>query len=73
MNNWERSLSSNLIAQLKALEQKHEITPTKSKQKEIIKLAAEINKIGTKERNTKNKTMKQEAGSLRKSVKLTNP
>lgn len=37
----------------KTLEQKYEITPTKSKQKEIIKLAAEINNLGTKERNTK--------------------
>lgn len=57
----------------KTLEQKYEITPTKSKQKEIIKLAAEINNLGTKERNTKKKSMKQEAGSLRKPVRSTNP
>ena len=38
---------SNLRAHLKALEQKEEITPQRSRWPEIIKLRVEINKIQT--------------------------
>jgi hypothetical protein len=44
----ERTYTRNLTAHLKALEQKEENSPNKSRQKEIIKLRAEINQIETK-------------------------
>ena len=47
-----RSYTSNLTVHLKALEQKEEITPRRSRWQEITKLRAEINKIKT----NKNKT-----------------
>ena len=44
----EKSHASDLTAHLKALEQKEEDSPRRSRQQEIIKLRAEINKIETK-------------------------
>ena len=44
----ERAYTSNLTAQLKALEQKEADTPKRSRWQEIIKLRAEINQIETK-------------------------
>ena len=44
----EWSHTSNLTAHLKALEFKEEITPKRSRCKEIIKPRAEINKVKTK-------------------------
>lgn len=43
--NLERSHTINLVACLKALEQKEEISPKENKLQETIKLGAEINKI----------------------------
>lgn len=57
----------------KTLEQKYEITPTKSKQKEIIKLAAEINNLGTKERNTKKKINETRSWFFAKTSKVDKP
>jgi hypothetical protein len=44
----ERSHMSNLIAYIKALEQKEANTPKKDRQKKIIKLSAESNQLETK-------------------------
>jgi hypothetical protein len=44
----ERSLSSNLIEYLKALEQNEASTPKRNRQKEIGKLKAEFNQLQTK-------------------------
>ena len=44
----ERSYARNLIAHLKALEQKEANTPKRSRRHEIIKLRAEINQLETK-------------------------
>ena len=53
----ERAYTSNLTAQLKALEQKEVDTPKRSRGQEIIKLRAEIDQIETKRTNQRiNKT-----------------
>ena len=44
----ERAYTSNLTAQLKALEQKEADTPKRSRWQKIIKLRTEINKIETR-------------------------
>ena len=44
----ERTYTSSLTVHLKALKQKEANTPKRSRQQEIIKLRAEINKIETK-------------------------
>ena len=44
----ERAYTSNLTAQLKALEQKEADIPKKSRRQEIIKIRAEIDQIETK-------------------------
>jgi hypothetical protein len=44
----ERSYARNLIAHLKALEQKEANTPKRSRRQEITKLRAEINQLETK-------------------------
>jgi hypothetical protein len=44
----ERAYTSSLTAHLKALEQKEENSPKRSRQQEIIKLRAEINQVETK-------------------------
>ena len=46
----ERAYTSSLTAHLKALEQKEANIPKRSREQEIIKLIAEINKIETKHR-----------------------
>ena len=66
----ERAYTSNLAAQLKALEQKEADTPKRSIQQEIIKLRAEIDQIETK--RTIQKSTKPKAGSLRKSTRSIN-
>jgi hypothetical protein len=53
----ERSYTSNITAHLKVLEQKEANTPKRSRWQEIIKMKAEINKIGTKN-NTNNEKKK---------------
>jgi hypothetical protein len=45
----ERAYTRSLTAHLKALEQKEEISPKRSRQQEIIKLRAEITKWKQKE------------------------
>ena len=62
----ERSYTSNLIAHLKALEQKEANTP-KSRWKEITKRRAEINELETK--RTIQRIKKLEASYLRKSTR----
>jgi hypothetical protein len=49
----ERAYTSSLTGHLKALEQKEANTPKRSRQREIIKLRAEINHLETKKNNTK--------------------
>jgi hypothetical protein len=44
----ERAYTSSLTAHLKDVEQKEANTPKKSRQQEIIKLRAEINRVETK-------------------------
>jgi hypothetical protein len=44
----ERSYTNNLTAHLRALEQKEENSPKKSRRQEIVKLRGEINQIETK-------------------------
>jgi hypothetical protein len=44
----ERAHTSSLTAHLKALEQKEANSPKRSRQQDIIKLRAEINKVETK-------------------------
>ena len=44
----ERAYASSLKAHLKALEQKEENTPKRSRWQEIIKLRAEVNQVETK-------------------------
>ena len=44
----ERAQTSSLTAHLKALEQKEENSPKRSRQQEIIKLRAEINQVETR-------------------------
>ena len=54
----ERAYTSNLTAQLKALEQKEADTPKRSRWQEIIKLRAEMDQIESKrtiQRINKNK------------------
>ena len=67
----EKAHISDSTAHLKALEPKEADSPRRSIGKEIIKLRAEINKIETKK--TIQKSMKQRAGSLRKSTRVRNP
>jgi hypothetical protein len=43
----ERAYTSNLIAHLKALEQKEVKTPKRSRHQEVIKLRPEINQLET--------------------------
>ena len=61
----------DLTAHLKALEKKEADSPRKSRRLEIIKLRAQINEIETQKQSKE--SMKQKAGSLRKSTRLTNP
>ena len=51
---------------LKTLEQKEANSPKRTRQQEIIKLRAKINKIETKQYK---ESMRQRVGSLRKSTK----
>ena len=66
----ERAYTSNLTAQLKALQQKEEDRPKRSRWQEIIKLRAEIDQIETKRTI---KRINKRAGSLRKLTGLINP
>jgi hypothetical protein len=53
----ERSQINNLILHLKLLEKQEKITPKRNRRREIIKIRAEINEIGTQKNHTKiNKT-----------------
>ena len=55
IKNLEKSHTSYLTEHLKNLDQKESNSPRRSRQQEIIKLKAEINKIETnKQKNTKN-------------------
>jgi hypothetical protein len=63
----ERAYTSSLTAHLKALEQKEANSPKRSRQQEIIKLGAEINRIETKE--LYKESTKPGAGSFGKSTR----
>ena len=67
----ERAYTSILTAQLKALEQKEEERPKKSRWQGIIKLRAEYNK--QKQKEPMKESTKPKAGSLRKLTRLINP
>jgi hypothetical protein len=54
----ERSYTSNLTAQVRALEQKKANTLQKGRQQEIVKLRAEIKQIETKQTTQRNKKTK---------------
>jgi hypothetical protein len=60
----ERSQISDLILQLKLLEKQEQANPKTSRRKEIIKIRAEINEIGTK--NTIQRINETKDGSLKK-------
>ena len=62
--------TSNVIAHLKAIEEKRTNTPKSSTWQEIIKLRAEINQIETKQTL---QSTKPEAGSLKKINKTDKP
>ena len=53
----ERAHPSSLTAHLKALEQKEANLPRRNRQKEIIKLRAEINQVETTTKTNKQKTI----------------
>jgi hypothetical protein len=50
----ERSQINDPILQLKLLEKQEQANPKTSRNREIIKIRAEINEIKTKKRHTKN-------------------
>jgi hypothetical protein len=50
----ERSQFNDLILQLNLLEKQEQTNTKTSRRKEIIKIRAEINEIGTKKKHTKN-------------------
>jgi hypothetical protein len=56
---------------LKLLEKQEQTKPKTSKQREIIKIRAEINEIKTNQ--TIQRTMKQKVGSLKRLTRSTNP
>ena len=66
----ETAYTSNVIAHLKAIEEKRTNTPKSSTWQEIIKLRAEINQIETKQTL---QSTKPEAGSLKKINKTDKP
>jgi hypothetical protein len=61
--------SDNKTAHLNALEQKEDITPKRSRHQEITNFRAEIHKMRTKSIYFS----ESKIGSLKKSVRLTNP
>jgi hypothetical protein len=61
----ERAYTSSLTAHLKALEQKEENSPKRSRRQEIIKLRAKIKQVETKRTIQKN-VSKQQLFFLRK-------
>ena len=63
----ERAYASSFTVHLKAVEQKEAKSLKRSRQQEIIKLGAEINRIETKE--LYKESTKPGAGSLRKSTR----
>ena len=67
----EKAQINKLTLHLKKLEREEQTRPKVSRRKEIIKIKAEINEIETKK--TKKRSMKQKAGSLKRSTKLINP
>ena len=64
----ERAYTSSLTAHLKALEQKEENSPKRSRQQEIIKLRAEIHQVDLYKKDLYKESTKPGAGSLRKST-----
>jgi hypothetical protein len=67
----ERSQINDLILQLKLLEKQEQANPKTSRREDIIKIKAEINEIETKK--TYKESMKQKAGSLKKSIRWAEP
>jgi hypothetical protein len=65
----ERSQTNDLMQHLKLLEKQEQENPKTSRRREIIKIRGEINEIETKK--PYKGSMKQKAGSLKKSVRLT--
>jgi hypothetical protein len=67
----KRSQINDLLLHLKLLEKQEQSKPKTSRKREIIKITAEINEIGTKK--TYKESMKQKAGSLKKINKIDRP
>ncbi|WP_410661849.1 hypothetical protein, partial [Amycolatopsis sp. lyj-112] len=69
----EKAQINKLTLHLKQSREKNRQTrPKVSRRKEIIKIRAEINEIEIK-KTIEKKSMKQKAGSLKRSTKLINP
>ena len=68
----EKAQINKLTLHLKQLEREKQARPKVSRRKEIIKSRAEINEIEMKKTIGK-KSMKQKAGSLKRSTKLIYP
>jgi hypothetical protein len=70
----ERSQINDLMLHLKLLEKQEQANPKTSRRTEIIKIRAKVSEIETTTTTKKYKeSMKQKAGFLKKSVRLTNP
>ena len=67
----EKAQINKLTLHLKQLKREEQTKPKVSRRKEIIKIRAEINEIET--RKPQKRSMKQKAGSLKRSTKLINP
>jgi hypothetical protein len=67
----ETAQINNLMMYFKLLEKQEQTKPKTSGQREIIKIRAEINEIETKQ--TVKESMKQKVGSLKNSIRSTNP
>jgi hypothetical protein len=58
---------------LKLLEKQEQANPKISRRREIIKIRAKINEIETTPTKTYKESMKQNTGSLKKSIRLRDP
>jgi hypothetical protein len=69
----ERSQINDLILHLKLLEQQEQANHNTSRRRKIIKIRAKINEIETTTEKPYKKSMKQNAGSLKKINKIDRP
>ena len=67
----EKAQINKLTLYLKQLKREEQTRPKVSRRNEIIKIRAEINE--KKQRKPQKRSMKQKAGSLKRSTKLINP